>query len=76
MAGGVITGKVADEDGKPVIAQGVGAFRLDQQGKRDNTAAFQMLMWQTDDRGVYRIFGLEPGIFEAQTVRLLGDDCS
>jgi len=61
VPGGVITGKVADEDGKPVIAQGVGAFRLDQQGKRDNSAAFQMLRWQTDDRGVYRIFGLEPG---------------
>ena len=60
MRGGVITGKVTDEYGKPVIAEGVGAFRLDQQGKRDN-AAVQMLRWQTDDRGVYRIFGLEPG---------------
>jgi len=59
--GGVITGKVTDEYGKPVIAEGVGAFRLDQQGKRDNTAATQMLRWQTDDRGVYRIFGLQPG---------------
>jgi hypothetical protein len=61
MRGGVITGKVTVEYGKPVIAQGVGAFRLDQHGKRDNTAAVQMLGWQTDDRGVYRIFGLEPG---------------
>lgn len=61
MPGGVITGKVTDQYGKPVIAEGVGAFRLDQQGKRDNAAAFQMLRWQTDDRGVYRIFGLEPG---------------
>jgi len=59
--GGVITGKVTDEYGKPVIAEGVGAFRLDQQGKRDNTAATQMLRWQTDDRGVYRIYGLESG---------------
>src|SRR6266849_5211802 len=61
MPGGVITGKVTDEYGKPMIAEGVGAFRLDQQGKRDNAAAFQMLRWQTDDRGVYRIFGLDPG---------------
>lgn len=59
--GGVITGKVTDEYGKPVIAEGVGAFRLDQQGRRDHAAAGQMLRWQTDDRGVYRIFGLEPG---------------
>jgi 5-hydroxyisourate hydrolase-like protein (transthyretin family) len=59
--GGVITGKVSDEYGKPVIAEGVGAFRLDRHGKRDNSAAGDMLRWQTDDRGVYRIFGLEPG---------------
>jgi 5-hydroxyisourate hydrolase-like protein (transthyretin family) len=60
VPGGVITGKVTDEYGKPVIAESVQAFRLDQQGKRDN-AAVQMLRWQTDDRGVYRIFGLDPG---------------
>lgn len=39
IPGGVITGKVTDEYGKPVIAEGVGAFRLDQQGKRDKAAA-------------------------------------
>jgi protocatechuate 3,4-dioxygenase beta subunit len=61
MPGGAITGKVTDEYGKPVIAEGIGAFRLDQQGKRDNAAAGEMLRWQTDDRGVYRIFGLESG---------------
>jgi protocatechuate 3,4-dioxygenase beta subunit len=59
--GGVITGKVTDEYGKPVIAEGVGAFRLDRQGKRDKSVSGGMLQWQTDDRGVYRIFGLEPG---------------
>ena len=61
VRGGVITGKVTDESGMPVIAEGVAAFRLDQQGKRDTTAALNMLRWQTDDRGVYRIFGLEAG---------------
>ncbi len=61
VRGAVISGKVTDEYGTPVIAEGVGAFRLDQQGKRDKSAANQMLAWQTDDRGMYRIFGLEPG---------------
>ena len=61
VRGGVITGKVTDEFGMPVIAEGVAAFRLDQQGKRDNNAAVDILRWQTDDRGVYRIFGLEAG---------------
>jgi 5-hydroxyisourate hydrolase-like protein (transthyretin family) len=59
--GGVITGKVTDEYGKPVIAESVGAFRLDRRGKRDDSAAFEMAGWQTDDRGFYRIFGLEAG---------------
>ena len=61
MKGAVITGKVTDEYGRPVIAQGVAAFRLDEQGKSDQAAAGEMLRWQTDDRGVYRIFGIEPG---------------
>src|SRR5262249_15982260 len=59
--GGVITGKGTDGNNMPVIAEGVGAFRLDRQGKHDNSAAGEMLRWQTDDRGVYRIFGLESG---------------
>jgi hypothetical protein len=58
--GGVVTGKVVDDYGMPVIAEGVGAFRLDDNGKRDK-AAGTMLKWQTDDRGSYRIFGLESG---------------
>lgn len=61
VSGGAITGKVTDEFGSPVIAEGIQAFRLDQQGKRDNSVAVDMLRWQTDDRGVYRIFGLESG---------------
>jgi 5-hydroxyisourate hydrolase-like protein (transthyretin family) len=61
VPGGVITGKLTDEYGKPVIAESVQVFRLDQQGKRDSAASVQMLRWQTDDRGVYRIFGLESG---------------
>ena len=61
VRGGVVTGKVTDEYGMPVIAEGVVAFRLDQQGRRDNSAAVDILRWQTDDRGVYRIFGLEGG---------------
>lgn len=61
VRGGVVTGKVTDEYGMPVIAEGVVAFPLDQQGRRDNSAAVDILRWQTDDRGVYRIFGLEGG---------------
>jgi protocatechuate 3,4-dioxygenase beta subunit len=60
--GGVVTGKVTDEDGRPVIAESVTIFRLDQQGKRIETDAFEPFgREETDDQGVYRIFGIEAG---------------
>lgn len=59
--GGVITGRITDEYGRPVIAEGVEAFRLDEKGKRDNSASSGIAPWQTDDRGIYRIYGLAPG---------------
>ncbi len=58
--GGVITGKVTDQEGHPVIAEFVHAFRLDEQGKRGRANALGS-RFQTDDRGIYRIFGLEAG---------------
>src|SRR5262249_58498535 len=60
--GGVVTGKVTDEDGRPVIAESVTVFRLDQQGKRIETDAFRPFgREETDDQGGYRIFGIEAG---------------
>ncbi len=60
--GGVVTGKVTDEDGRPVIAESVTIFRLDQQGKRIQTDAFEPFgREETDDQGIYRIFGIEAG---------------
>src|SRR6266542_2998241 len=60
--GGGVTGKVTDEDGRPVIAESVTIFRLDQQGKRIETDAFEPFgREETDDQGIYRIFGIEAG---------------
>ncbi|MDW8241298.1 MAG: carboxypeptidase-like regulatory domain-containing protein [Acidobacteriota bacterium] len=55
-SGGAITGKVTDEDGDPLVNVSVTAWQKDQQGylRQVNQA-------QTDDRGVYRIFGLPAG---------------
>src|SRR5215813_11060777 len=62
--GGVVTGKVTDEDGRPVIAESVTVFRLDQQGKRIQTNAFEPFgREETDDQGIYRIFGIEAGLY-------------
>ncbi len=65
--GGVITGRVTDEFGEPVVGVRVSADRIrDPEGKSDNGAATMNEMFSTrstDDRGVYRIFGLDPGAY-------------
>jgi hypothetical protein len=57
--GGVIAGRVLDEDGEPVPGAQVRVMRYQyQQGDRRLTPAGS---GQTDDRGQYRIWGLMPG---------------
>ena len=61
--GAVITGKVTDEKDRPVIAAPVNAYRVNVYGYgRDLPSSYSSFYrWETDDRGVYRIYGLEPG---------------
>jgi len=56
--GGVITGRITDPWGDPLDRAPVLAWRLaDPEGRhRDHPVAAQ-----SDDRGVYRVFGLAPG---------------
>ena len=60
--GGVLTGKVTDPDDRPVIGEMVSAQRLSANEKPLSPGLPDFFnLWQTDDRGIYRIFGLEPG---------------
>jgi Carboxypeptidase regulatory-like domain len=61
--GAVITGKVTDDKDRPVIAAPVIAYKFDADGDRQRLNLFDpmYMRWETDDRGVYRIFGLEAG---------------
>ncbi|HMV48526.1 MAG TPA: carboxypeptidase regulatory-like domain-containing protein [Blastocatellia bacterium] len=61
IRGGVISGKLTDEDGRIVIEESVYTYKLDQNGKRAPNTGPVFSEWRTDDRGVYRIYGLEPG---------------
>jgi len=69
VRGGVITGRVTDADGRPVIARGVILQVVDEEGRKHDARSVPTLtalavtfeMFQTDDRGVYRIFGLRAG---------------
>jgi protocatechuate 3,4-dioxygenase beta subunit len=63
VKGGVITGRVTDADDKPVVEQRVNLQIVDHSGNIvrpvDSLVSYQMS--NTDDRGIYRIFGLSPG---------------
>jgi hypothetical protein len=59
IRGGVITGRVGDEDGEPLARALVTIQRYQYvRGERQLTPAGAD---QTDDRGQYRVFGLPPG---------------
>jgi len=62
--GGVITGRVTDADGRPIIGQNVRVTRIDERGQRLPTSSFSPFAFSTDDRGVYRIYGLPPGRYK------------
>jgi hypothetical protein len=62
--GGIITGKITDADGEPLIGQPVNITRLYVPYPRPfSTTLAQKVSddYRTDDRGVYRAFGLPPG---------------
>src|SRR5262249_53051609 len=61
--GAVITGRVIDEKDRPVIAAPVNAYMIDADGRLLSADSFgnRRARWETDDRGIYRIFGLEAG---------------
>lgn len=64
VRGGVITGRVTDADGKPVVEERINLQMLDQSGKLTRTpdsVSTNYQMGQTDDRGVYRYYGLPAG---------------
>ncbi len=57
--GGVITGRIADEDGEPLARALVTVQRYSYQGGQRQLQPVGGD--QTDDRGQYRVFGLPPG---------------
>jgi len=68
VRGGVITGRVTDADGRPVIQQQVFIYRAEtleqRRGQPIQPQVFASSSAPTDDRGVYRVFGLMPGRYK------------
>lgn len=64
IRGGVITGTVTNAAGDPLIAVRVRATMIrDANGKAPKMPTFGFMEQPTDDRGIYRIFGLAPGTY-------------
>ncbi|MGH9769595.1 MAG: hypothetical protein ACREAB_19390, partial [Blastocatellia bacterium] len=59
--GGVITGRVTDGDGRPVIAERINLAMPSANGRAQPFNGGARFGYETDDRGVYRIYGLPAG---------------
>lgn len=63
VRGGVITGKVTDAEGQPAVEQRVNLLAADAvPNQRGTINVFSGV--QTDDRGVYRMFGIAAGRYK------------
>jgi hypothetical protein len=69
--GGAIAGRIVDEDGEPVPGAAVRVMRYQYlQGER---RLVQAGIGQTDDKGQYRVWGLQPGeYYVTATARTFG----
>jgi protocatechuate 3,4-dioxygenase beta subunit len=63
--GGVITGKVIDSQGRPVIEENINLTKLDANNRPMGPYFYNVSSgydgYRTDDRGVYRIYGTPEG---------------
>jgi protocatechuate 3,4-dioxygenase beta subunit len=64
IRGGVITGRITDLEGRPIIGERVNVAGDSYAGSVSPMMMFPGGKNQTDDRGVYRIYGLPPGSYK------------
>lgn len=65
--GGVITGKIVDAEGKLVAGEAVKVY-IERQGDVGATSIVQISAdTESDDRGIYRVYGLSPGRYAVAT---------
>lgn len=61
VRGGVITGRITDSDNKPVVEERISLQVVDNNPGSVNSFPSGDEMFRTDDRGIYRIYGLPAG---------------
>ena len=64
--GGVITGRIVDADGRPLIEERINLIPVDETGAaaRQSFPRYNYQMYLTDDRGVYRLYGVPAGRYK------------
>jgi Carboxypeptidase regulatory-like domain len=63
IKGGVITGSVKRANGDPVVSVAVRAYQIRDNKGQPPRYGIPMRARATDDRGIYRIYGLSPGTY-------------
>ena len=67
VRGAVITGRITEDEGKPVIEERVELQPADEKGSQGgqmSPMSMNYQMFQTDDRGIYRLYGLPAGRYK------------
>jgi Carboxypeptidase regulatory-like domain len=64
VRGGVITGRITDTDGRPVIGERVNIILKDAPDISGPATLLDGPRNKTDDRGIYRVYGLSPGNYK------------
>jgi protocatechuate 3,4-dioxygenase beta subunit len=76
--GGVITGRVTDGEGKPVVEERISLSQIEERGGATQAVPGRAMgqrganpfMYSTDDRGIYRLYGVPEGRYMVS----VGDD--
>ncbi|MBO0800512.1 MAG: carboxypeptidase regulatory-like domain-containing protein, partial [Blastocatellia bacterium] len=63
IRGGVITGRVTTADGEPITGVYVGATMVRDADGFKTRGLYSSRSRRTDDRGIYRLYGLAPGTY-------------
>ncbi|KAF0240938.1 MAG: hypothetical protein FD167_4076, partial [bacterium] len=60
-SGGVVTGRIFSFDNKPIGNTSIKLQRIESDGKKTPIYPINPFLARTDDRGIYRIYGIPPG---------------
>jgi protocatechuate 3,4-dioxygenase beta subunit len=72
VRGAVVTGRITDAEGNPVIGERVSVVRKDAADDGAQMGFMTGTRNRTDDRGIYRIYGLSPGSYKVSVGQAAG----